>query len=211
MHRLLTGVASLVLLFRSVGSRHRLSSCSAQAQWPHGTRIPPRPGMDPGSAAWAGVFLTTGPPGKPSAGFKSNSPQPSAVSGLLLPFQYNEGDVSQCSEEGGWLSTPGEQENQRKVMGTGATSPRGPWLFQLGHQPLAEDGLQPRARLHAGTPGRRASLAVPPPRFRSAHPSISFRHPDGHSPSVTGARGPVVLGPVVFSGFWLYLSASGSK
>ena len=158
-------MASLVLLFRSVGSRHRLSSCGAQAQWPHGTWFPPRPGMDPGSAALAGRFLTTGPPGKPSAGFKSNSPQPSAVSGLLLPFQDNEGDLRQWSEEGGWLSTPGEQANQRKVMGTGATSPRGPWLFQLGHQPLAEDGLQPRARLHAGTPERRASLAVPPHAF----------------------------------------------
>lgn len=41
--------------------------------------------------------------------------------------------------------------------------------------------------------------------------SISFRHQDGHSPSLTGARGPVVLGTVVFSGFWLYLSVSGSK
>ncbi|XP_055399263.1 translation initiation factor IF-2-like [Bubalus kerabau] len=60
----------------------------------------------------------------------------------------NEGDVSQCSEEGGWLSTPGEQENQRKVMGTGATSPRGPWLFQLGHQPLAEDGGAKSVRVH---------------------------------------------------------------
>ena len=94
MHRLLTVEASLALLFQSMGSRHRLNSCGAQTQWPHSTLIPPGPGMDPESAALAGGFLTTGPLGKPSAGFKSNSPQPSGVSGLLLPFQDNEGDVS---------------------------------------------------------------------------------------------------------------------
>ena len=60
-------------------------------------------------------------------------------------------------------------------MGTVATSPRGPWLFQLGQQPLAEDGLQPRAGLRAGTPGRRASLAMPPPTLLLCLPIHQFQ------------------------------------
>lgn len=96
-------------------------------------------------------------------------------------------------------------------MGNGATSPRGSWLFQLGHQPLAEDGLQPRAGLCAGTRGRRASLAVPFPMLSLRPPIHPFQASRRPLAFLTGTRRPVVLGPVVFSSFWLYLSASGSK
>ena len=53
----------------SCGSRaleHGLSSCGTRAQLLHGMWDLPRPGLEPGSPALAGGFLTTAPPGKPS-------------------------------------------------------------------------------------------------------------------------------------------------
>ena len=43
----------------------RLSSCGSRAQPLHGTRDPPRPGLEPASPALAGRPSTTAPPGKP--------------------------------------------------------------------------------------------------------------------------------------------------
>ena len=72
---LLIAVASLVAEhglqvcgLGSCGSRaleRRLSSCGARAQLLHGTWDLPRPGLEPVSAALAGRFLTTVPPGQP--------------------------------------------------------------------------------------------------------------------------------------------------
>ena len=45
----------------------RLCSCGAQVQLFHGMWNPPRPGTEPVSLALQGGYLTTGPPGKPSA------------------------------------------------------------------------------------------------------------------------------------------------
>ena len=66
-----------LLLLRSTGSRcagfsscgswaleHRLSSCGAWVQLLHGMWDLPGPGLEPGSPALAGGFLTTAPPGK---------------------------------------------------------------------------------------------------------------------------------------------------
>ena len=47
----------------STSSRHRLSSCGTQAQLPCGMWDLPRPGVEPMLPAFAGGFLTTGPPG----------------------------------------------------------------------------------------------------------------------------------------------------
>ena len=44
---------------------HRLSNCGPQAQFLHGMRDPPRPGLEPVSPALAGRLPTTAPPGKP--------------------------------------------------------------------------------------------------------------------------------------------------
>ena len=55
--------------FSSCGSqalKHRLNSRGAQVQLLHGMWDLPRPGMEPVSAALAGGFFTTEPPGKPS-------------------------------------------------------------------------------------------------------------------------------------------------
>ena len=55
----------------SCGSRvleSRLGSCGARAQLPLGMWDLPGPGLEPMSPALAGGFLTTVPPGKPSAG-----------------------------------------------------------------------------------------------------------------------------------------------
>ena len=46
--------------------KHRLNSRGAQAQLLLGMWDLPRPGMEPVSAALAGGFFTTEPPGKPS-------------------------------------------------------------------------------------------------------------------------------------------------
>ena len=50
----------------SQASKQRLNSRGAQAQLLHGTWDLPRPGMESVSAALAGGFFTTEPPGKPS-------------------------------------------------------------------------------------------------------------------------------------------------
>ena len=47
----------------------RLSNCGSRAQLLHGTRDPPRPGLEPVFSALAGRLSTTAPPGKPSNGF----------------------------------------------------------------------------------------------------------------------------------------------
>ena len=53
------------LLLRSTGSRHvGFSSCGTQALLLRGMWDLPRPGLEPVSAALAGRFLTTVPPGK---------------------------------------------------------------------------------------------------------------------------------------------------
>ena len=46
----------------------RLSNCGSRAHLLRGMWDPPRPGLEPVSPALAGRFLTTAPPGKPSAG-----------------------------------------------------------------------------------------------------------------------------------------------
>ena len=66
-----------LLLLWSTGSRHaglsscgsqalehRLRSCDARAQLPHGMWDLPGPGLEPVFPALAGKFLTTAPPGK---------------------------------------------------------------------------------------------------------------------------------------------------
>ena len=58
----LTVVASLVAEHRL--QTRRLSSCGSRAQLLRGMRDPPRPGLEPVSAALAGRFSTTAPPGK---------------------------------------------------------------------------------------------------------------------------------------------------
>ena len=45
---------------------HRLSSCGTRASLLHGMWNLPGPRLEPVSPAWAGGFLTTAPPGKPS-------------------------------------------------------------------------------------------------------------------------------------------------
>ena len=59
----LTIAASLVAEHRL--QTRRLSNCGSRAQLLHGTRDPPRPGLEPVSPALAGRFSTTAPPGKP--------------------------------------------------------------------------------------------------------------------------------------------------
>ena len=51
----------------------RLSNRGSRAQSLHGTRDPPRPGLEPASPALAGRFSTTAPPGKPIFNEKSRS------------------------------------------------------------------------------------------------------------------------------------------
>ena len=48
---------------------HRLSSCGSRAQLLHSMSDPPRPGLEPVSAASAGRLSTTAPPGKPCKAF----------------------------------------------------------------------------------------------------------------------------------------------
>ena len=60
----LTIVASLVAEHRL--QTRRLSNYGSGAQSLRGTWDPPRPGLEPASAALAGRFSTTAPPGKPS-------------------------------------------------------------------------------------------------------------------------------------------------
>ena len=50
----------------------RLSSCGSRAQLLRGMWDPPRPGLEPMSAALAGRLPTTAPPGKPSSNFLRN-------------------------------------------------------------------------------------------------------------------------------------------
>ena len=45
----------------------RISNCGSRAQLLHGTRDPPRPGLEPMSPALAGRLSTAAPPGKPLA------------------------------------------------------------------------------------------------------------------------------------------------
>ena len=63
----LTIAASLVAEHRL--QTCRLSSCGSRAQLLHGTRDPPRAGLEPVSHALAGRFSTTAPPGKPLSDF----------------------------------------------------------------------------------------------------------------------------------------------
>ena len=63
----LTVAASLVAEHRL--QTRRLSSSGSRAQLLHGTRDPPRPGLEPVSPALAGRFSTTAPPGKPNSAF----------------------------------------------------------------------------------------------------------------------------------------------
>ena len=70
MRGLLTAMAPLAGEHRLLGAQasrdaaHGFSSCGSQAQWIHGMRNLPEPGIEPMSPALAGRFLTTGPPGK---------------------------------------------------------------------------------------------------------------------------------------------------
>ena len=59
----LTTVTSLVAEHRL--QTRRLSNCGSRAQLLRGMWDLPRPGLEPMSAALAGRFLTTAPPGKP--------------------------------------------------------------------------------------------------------------------------------------------------
>ena len=59
----LTVAASLIAEHRL--QTRRLSSCGSRAQLLRGTWDLPRPGLEPVSAALAGGFSTTAPPGKP--------------------------------------------------------------------------------------------------------------------------------------------------
>ena len=54
-----------LLFLRSMGSRVRLSSCSAWAYLIRGMWDLPRPGVKPTSPALTGGFFTVEPPGKP--------------------------------------------------------------------------------------------------------------------------------------------------
>ena len=61
----LTIAASLVAEHRL--QTRRLSNCDSRAQLLRGMWDLPRPGFEPVSAALAGRFSTTGPPGKPQS------------------------------------------------------------------------------------------------------------------------------------------------
>ena len=63
VHGPLTITASLVAEHRL--QTRRLSNCGSQAQLLRGMWDLPRPGLEPVSAALAGRFSTTAPPGKP--------------------------------------------------------------------------------------------------------------------------------------------------
>ena len=63
VHGPLTIAASLVAEHRL--QMHRLSNCGSRAQLLRGMWDLPRPGLEPVSAALAGRFSTTTPPGKP--------------------------------------------------------------------------------------------------------------------------------------------------
>ena len=65
---------------------HRFSNCSSQASLPWGMWNLPRPGIEPMCPAWAGEFLSTGPPEKSTANFL-----------MAAKFQELSFPISQCS------------------------------------------------------------------------------------------------------------------
>ena len=95
-------VASLVVerrlqgMWASVVVAPKLSSCGAQAQWPHGMWDHPGPRIEPRSPALASRFFTTEPPGKPPNALNANKMVPP------MPWSSEQGVVT-----GGW-SGPGD-------------------------------------------------------------------------------------------------------
>ena len=85
--------ASVVVARRlsSCGSRaleHRLSSCGTQALLLRGMWDLPGPGLEPVSPALAGRFLTTAPPGKPTASILQWLPTFLGRKGAALPTSF---------------------------------------------------------------------------------------------------------------------------